>query len=101
MPISAHHKWNYDSLLEKLWDYLKLVRIYTKPKGQLPDYESPVVLQANYCSIEAFCNKLHRTIIKEFKYALVWGSSVKHQPQKVGKDHLLHDEDVVQIVKRI
>ena len=32
VPISAHHKWNYDSLLEKMWDYLKLVRIYTKPK---------------------------------------------------------------------
>ena len=26
VPISAHHKWNYDSLLEKLWEYLKLVR---------------------------------------------------------------------------
>ncbi len=25
VPISAHHKWNYDSLLEKMWDYLQLV----------------------------------------------------------------------------
>lgn len=33
--------------------------------------------------------------------ALVWGSSVKHQPQKVGKDHVLNDEDVVQIVKKV
>ena len=32
--------------------------------------------------------------------ALVWGSSVKHNPQKVGKEHILQDEDVVQIVKR-
>ena len=32
--------------------------------------------------------------------ALVWGSSVKHQPQKVGKEHVLADEDVVQIVKK-
>jgi len=101
VPISAHHKWNYDSLLEKMWDYLKLVRIYTKPKGQLPDYESPVVLQTDHCTIEDFCNKIHRTILKELKYALVWGSSVKHQPQRVGKDHLLHDEDVVQIVKKV
>lgn len=44
VPISAHHCWNFDDLLEKIWDYLKLVRIYTKPKGQLPDYTSPVVL---------------------------------------------------------
>jgi len=32
--------------------------------------------------------------------AIVWGSSVKHQPQKVGKDHQLNDEDVIQIVKK-
>lgn len=32
--------------------------------------------------------------------AYVWGNSVKHNPQKVGKDHVLKDEDVVQIVKK-
>ncbi len=34
------------------------------------------------------------------QYAWVWGASVKHQPQRVGKDHFLEDEDVVQLVKR-
>ncbi|ESO03569.1 hypothetical protein HELRODRAFT_187046 [Helobdella robusta] len=100
VPISAHHKWNFDDLLEKMWNYLRLVRLYTKPKGQLPDYTSPVVLKEEHQSVEDFCNKLHRNIIKEFKYALVWGSSVKHQPQKVGKEHVLNDEDVIQIVKK-
>lgn len=101
VPISAHHKWNFDDLLERMWEYLNLTRIYTKPKGQLPDYKSPIVLRQEQTTVEDFCNKLHRSIIKEFKYALVWGSSVKHQPQKVGKDHILDDEDVVQIVKKI
>lgn len=32
--------------------------------------------------------------------ACVWGSSVKHNPQRVGKEHVLNDEDVVQIVKK-
>lgn len=40
---------------------------YTKPKGQLPDYTSPVVLKYGHSSVEDFCNKLHRSIIKEFK----------------------------------
>ncbi|KAF0313412.1 GTP-binding protein 128up [Amphibalanus amphitrite] len=101
VPISAHHKWNFDNLLEKMWDYLQLLRLYTKPKGQLPDYETPVVLSRSKHTVEDFCNKIHRTIIKEFKYALVWGESVKHQPQKVGKEHVLCDEDVVQIVKKV
>ena len=33
--------------------------------------------------------------------ANVWGISAKHRPQKVGKEHVLSDEDVVQIVKKI
>jgi len=103
VPISAHHKWNYDSLLEKMWDYLKLIRIYTKPKGQLPDYEQPVILsvQAGKCTVEDFCNKIHRSIIHELKYAMVWGTSAKFQPMRVGRDHVLADEDVVQIVKTV
>ncbi|XP_014674696.1 PREDICTED: GTP-binding protein 128up [Priapulus caudatus] len=100
VPISAHHKWNFDDLLEKMWEYLNLCRIYTKPKGQLPDYNAPVVLQNEKKTIEDFCNQLHRNLMKEFKYALVWGSSVKHNPQKVGKEHELEDEDVVQVVKK-
>jgi ribosome-interacting GTPase 1 len=35
-----------------------------------------------------------------FKYALVWGISVKHNPQKVGLSHVLEEGDVIQIVKK-
>jgi len=100
VPVSAHLEWNLDELLEKAWDYLNLIRVYTKPKGQIPDYTAPVVMRATHCSVENFCNRLHKGIMKQFKYALVWGSSVKHNPQKVGKDHLLHDEDIVQVIKK-
>ncbi len=27
VPISAHHKWNFDDLLYKTWEYLKLIRM--------------------------------------------------------------------------
>lgn len=84
-----------------MWTYLDLTRIYTKPKGQLPDYTQPVVLRSDNSTIEGFCDAIHKGILKNFKNALVWGSSVKHNPQKVGKDHQLADEDVVQIIKRI
>jgi len=100
VPISAHLEWNLDGFLETLWEYLNLTRIYTKPKGQVPDYEAPVVLRRDRRTVADFCNHIHKSILSQFKYALVWGSSVKHAPQKVGRDHVLEDEDVVQIVKR-
>ncbi|KCV72710.1 developmentally-regulated GTP-binding protein 1 [Fonticula alba] len=100
VPISAHHEWNFDELLDKAWDYLNLKRIYTKPRGQLPDYSAPVVIKASKSTVEDFCNAIHKGLARDFKYAWVWGSSAKHNPQKVGIDHVLHDEDVVQIVKK-
>jgi len=47
------------------------------------------------------CNRLHRGIMTQFLHAWVWGSSVKHQPQRVGKTHVLEDEDVIQVVKKV
>lgn len=80
MPISAHLEWNLDELVEKMWEYLDLLRIYTKPKGQAPDYSTPVVVPASKNSISSFCSRIHRQMIKDFKYALIWGTSVKHHP---------------------
>lgn len=84
-----------------MWDDCKMIRIYTKPKGQIPDYSAPVILHAHHPTVEDFCNRIHRGLMSQFKYAWVWGSSVKFQPQRVGKEHILSDEDIVQVVKKI
>lgn len=36
------------------WDKLNLVRVYTKPKGKMPDYSAPVVLRSSRCTVEDF-----------------------------------------------
>lgn len=101
VPISSQHGWNIEELMENVWERCNMLRIYTKPKGQAPDYDSPVILHsAKNPTIEEFCNRLHRNIIKDFSHALVWGRSAKHQPQRCGKEHLLEDEDIVQLCKK-
>mmetsp|Transcript_64325 Transcript_64325/g.78649 ORF Transcript_64325/g.78649 Transcript_64325/m.78649 type:complete len:371 (-) Transcript_64325:367-1479(-) len=100
VPISAKKQWNIDGLLDRVWKELKMLRIYTKPKGQIPDLNDPVILPKGGNTIENFCNKIHKTLAKQMEYAWVWGTSTKFNPQKVGKSHKLHDEDVVQIVKK-
>jgi ribosome-interacting GTPase 1 len=87
VPISAKDEWNLDDLMAKIWEYLNLIRIYTKPKGQIPDYDQPVILHRDHSGIQDFCGKLHKQLIKDFAYAKIWGLSAKHNPQKVGKEH--------------
>lgn len=60
----------------------------------------PFILTLSLCRCPHALSSYIRSIIKQFKYAWVWGRSVKHQPQRVGKDHVLEDEDIVQIVKK-
>ncbi|KAK9474751.1 P-loop containing nucleoside triphosphate hydrolase protein [Dipodascopsis tothii] len=100
VPISSERGWNIDELLEMMWDRLNLTRVYTKPKGRLPDYEQPIVLRQNRSTVEDFCNSIHKSLVDQFRNAVVYGTSVKHQPQFVGLSHVLKDEDVVTILKK-
>jgi len=101
VPVSSKDWWNIDELIDTMWKTLNLVRVYTKPRGLAPDYSAPVVLRRGKCSVEDFCNSIHKEIAKQLKYAIVWGASAKHaRGQKVGLDHILEDEDVVHISKK-
>jgi ribosome-interacting GTPase 1 len=98
--ISIYMDLNIDYLLQKMWQYLGLIRIYTKRRGQPPDLGDPIVLtdQRHGLSIESVCKSVSKEFLPIFNYAFVWGRSSKFNPQRVGLSHRLLDEDVVQIV---
>jgi ribosome-interacting GTPase 1 len=41
LPISGYLGWNIDYLKARIWEYMELTRIYTKPKGSMPDFTAP------------------------------------------------------------
>ncbi|KAF5831935.1 GTP-binding like protein [Dunaliella salina] len=103
IPISCSDPpLNLDGLLERIWDMMALVRIYTKKTGSRPDFGDPVVLSNDRAgtTVESLCKQIHKDMVDELNYALVWGTSSKHYPQRVGLGHRLDDEDVVQLVKK-
>jgi uncharacterized protein len=102
VPISVNRKLNLDGLLERMWNAIGPVRVYTKKQGSFPDFTDPLILtsQRGPVTVEQAVTRLHRAILDEFSRAIVWGRSAKHSPQIVGKDHVLDDEDVMQIVKK-
>ena len=67
VPISSREWLNVDELIDKMWVTLSRVRVYTKPRGLAPDYSSPVVLRRGKCTVEDFCNSIHKEIAKQMK----------------------------------
>lgn len=97
--VSCNMKLNLDYLLEKMWEMLALVRVYTKKRGERPDFEGGLIMRRG-CSVEHVCHAIHRTLVETFKYALVWGRSVKYSPQRVGLAHIMSHDDVIQVIKK-
>lgn len=63
-----------------MWEKLDLVRVYTKKRSCLPDFEDPIVLsvERNGLQIRNVCSQIHRELVDEFKFAIVWGRSCKY-----------------------
>jgi len=98
VPLSAQTSQGLDELKEKIFQKLNLIRVYTKSKFNKVD-DVPLMIKKG-SSVAEVCKKLHRDLLKLFKYALVWGKSVKFPGQRVGLDHILQDGDIVQIIKK-
>ncbi|KAJ1677016.1 Ribosome-interacting GTPase 2 [Spiromyces aspiralis] len=96
---SIEQNLNMDVLKESIWQYLNMLRVYTKKRGEYPDFEEGLILRDG-ATVEHACHTIHRSLADNFRYALVWGRSTKHNPQRVGINHVLENEDVIQIVKK-
>ena len=98
VSISADQDLNLDKLTEAIYDRLRLIKVYLKPRNGSPDFEEPLIVTAG-STISDVCQKIHRKFAGEAKYALVSGTSVRFSPQRVGMDHVVQDRDIVTIVK--
>lgn len=92
--ISTKTQEGIEELKQKIWDALGMLRIYTKKPGEKSDLSKPLIMKKP-ATIEKVMERLN--IKGEFKYAKVWGKSVKHEGQRVGKKHELEDKDIVEI----
>ncbi|CAJ0634951.1 11594_t:CDS:10 [Entrophospora sp. SA101] len=99
LVISCEMDLNLDFLVDQIWKNLNLLRVYTKKRGEYPDFGSGLIVRRG-ATVEHVCHVIHRSLVDEFKYALVWGISTKHNPQKVGLTHIVENEDVIQVVKK-
>lgn len=96
IAISAE-KSNLEELKELIFRKLDLIRIYLKEPGKEADMEIPMIIFRN-CTIRDVCRKLHKDFEMKFRFARIWGKSVKYSGQKIIKlDHKLEDKDILEL----
>ncbi|KAH8120513.1 developmentally regulated GTP-binding protein [Phellopilus nigrolimitatus] len=94
--ISCEMDLNLDYLLERVWEDLDLVKVYTKKRGDHPDLTDPICLRKG-ATIENVCHGIHRSLAANFRYGLGKSSKFAPHAQKVGLNHQVQDDDVVSI----
>ncbi len=92
---SAKSGTGLEDLKPKLFKLLRICRIYTKSPGKEADLNDPVTLPVG-STIEDFAESIHKDLRNDLKYARIWGSG-KFEGQKVTRDHILQDEDIVEL----
>jgi small GTP-binding protein len=99
IPISAESDLNLGALREEIYRRLRFVRVYLRRRTGEADFDEPMIVRGG-ATVEEICNMLHREMKDDFRYAQVWGKSVKFGGQRVGIGHRLMDEDVLTIVTK-
>ncbi len=100
IPISADANINIEPLKQAIYQILDLIRIYLRTKTGETDYDEPLIIRRGG-TVKTVTNKIHRKMTRDFKFAQVWGRSVKFGGQKVGLDHVLLDGDVLTVTKKV
>jgi ribosome-interacting GTPase 1 len=97
--ISAENGTNLERLQQRIYDELELMRIYMKKPGKEADREEPLIVQRG-STIRDVCETLPGDMDETFESARIWGDSADFPEQRVGEDHVLQDEDVVELHTR-
>ncbi len=64
--VSCESDLNLDYLVSQIWHHLNLIRVYTKKRGESPDFDGGLILDKNV-TVEQVCRGIHKSLVDDFK----------------------------------
>ncbi len=95
IAVSALRKENLEELKRALFEISAIIRVYSKPPGKEPDLSKPFTIPEGSTILD-LARFIHKDFLFHLKYARVWGSA-KFDGQRVEKNHILKDRDIVEL----
>lgn len=84
-----------ENLADLIWQRLPLIKVYTKQPGKEKDY--PPIAFHKGATVKDIAARVHKDFVKRFRFARIFGPSAKFVGQTVGLNHVLADEDAVEL----
>lgn len=81
---------------EETFHCLGLVRVYTKEPNQSKPSEHPFVVREG-TTVKELARSIHSDLAERYRYSRIWGPTSKFAGERVGPEHVLGDQDVVEI----
>ncbi|NLG79514.1 MAG: TGS domain-containing protein [Firmicutes bacterium] len=95
VPVSVSSGESLEVLRRRVFELLRIIRIYTKVPGQPPDMGQPFVLKKGSTVVD-MAAAVHRDFPSRLKNARIWGSA-RFDGQSVPRDYVLQDRDIVEL----
>ncbi|MBX9582935.1 MAG: 50S ribosome-binding GTPase [Gemmataceae bacterium] len=93
--VSAEQGGGLEEVRKAIYDLLGVMRVYTKQPGKPADMTSPFTCPIGG-TVAELAGRVHKDFEEGVKSARVWGTGA-FDGQTVGRDHVLHDKDVVEL----
>jgi len=93
--VSAKEKIGVEELKKKIFEALKIVRVFTKGEKEKVNFNAPFVLKEGTRLID-FVKEINKEWVERFKGAKLYSKDLKRF-QMVGRDYILKDGDIVEI----
>lgn len=95
ITVSSLNQDEFDELRKKIFFVLDIIRIYSKAPGKKATFNNPFTLRKG-STVSDFARTVHQDFAQKMKYARIW-SEKKYQGQMVNRDHILEDEDIIEL----
>jgi ribosome-interacting GTPase 1 len=95
LAVSAKLGTGMESLRDRIYRFLHVIRVYCKPPGKPVERDNPFTAPAG-CTVIDIARLVHKDFAEQLKHARIWGTGV-YDGQTVGRDHVLHDEDTLEL----
>jgi len=92
-PILIYNE--QENIKDLIWKKLDIIKVRTKMPGKKPDFP-PVALEKR-SRVKDIAENVHKDFIQKFKFARIWGDSVKFDGSMCGLNHRLADGDIVEL----